>query len=344
MLIPSFLCIFIRFVCALIAMAFYTLLERKVLGYIQIRKGPNKVGFLGLPQPFADALKLLIKEQSKPSLSNFIPFMGAPIFGLFLALFLWILFPSSYPSHFLIFGVLFFLCISSLNVYTTLAAGWTSNSKYALLGALRGIAQTISYEVRMALILLGVLVIINSFNLRVINLFHISPMFLLLLPSFLIWFTTTLAETNRAPFDFAEGESELVSGFNTEFSRGSFALIFMAEYTNILIISLISAVIFFSPFPFLFINSLWLPFKTSIIAFAFLWVRGSFPRMRYDRLINLTWKSFLPFSLCLLILSTSLSFLIWWYAGTERITLMTLITGTNPYRLDEELSNLALVF
>lgn len=322
--------IIIRFVMALLAIAFFTLLERKIIGYAQIRKGPNKVGILGLPQPFADALKLLAKEQSKPSLSNFYPFLVAPIIGLFLALFLWILYPSSFPSHFLQFGTLLFLAISSLNVYTTLAAGWSSNSKYSLLGALRRVAQTISYEVRIALILLGSLVLITSFNLSIINLEQFSWILILSLPSFITWFSTALAETNRTPFDFAEGESELVSGFNTEYRSGRFALIFMAEYTNIIMIRLLSSLFFIGTVVLPLPNNLFLILKTSIIAFIFLWVRASLPRIRYDRLISLTWKSFLPFSLGVLIILTPLSFIFWWNAGTERITLMTLITGLIP--------------
>nr|AVW86213.1 NADH dehydrogenase subunit 1 [Euthalenessa festiva] len=302
--------IIISFVMALLAMAFFTLLERKVIGYAQIRKGPNKVGIMGLPQPFADALKLLVKEQSKPSLSNFYPFLVAPTMSLFLALFLWILYPSSYPSHFLKFGVLLFLAISSLNVYTTLAAGWSSNSKYSLLGALRSVAQTISYEVSMALILLGSLVLITSFNLSIINLEQLSWIMILSLPSFMTWFSTALAETNRTPFDFAEGESELVSGFNTEYSSGSFALIFMAEYTNIIMISLLSSLFFLGTLILPFPNNLFLMIKTSFIAFIFLWVRASLPRMRYDRLMSLTWKSFLPFSLGILMLLTPISFML----------------------------------
>lgn len=333
----SFISPFISLVFALLGIAFFTLLERKVLGYAQIRKGPNKVGIAGIPQPFADALKLITKEQSKPSLANFIPFLSAPILGLFLALILWIIYPSSFPSLFFCFGVLFFLCVSSLNVYVTLAAGWTSNSKYSLLGALRGIAQTISYEVRIALILLGGLALLLSFNLSKINLTQLTPILFLIWPSALVWFTTALAETNRTPFDFAEGESELVSGFNTEFRAGSFALIFIAEYTNILIIRILSSVFFIPYIPVLLINSLWLPLKASFIAFLFLWVRGSFPRIRYDRLINLTWKSFLPFSLGALITLIPLSSFLWWCAGNERITLMTLITRFILLHLIKEL-------
>lgn len=305
-----FINIFISFVIALIGIAFFTLLERKILGYAQLRKGPNKVGLAGVPQPFADALKLLSKEQSKPSLSNFLPFLSAPILSLFLALIVWMLYPSSFPTHFFIFGTLFFLCVSRLNVYTTLAAGWSSNSKYSLLGALRSVAQTISYEVRMALILLSVLLLILSFDINEINLSQSSWIVFLILPLFTTWFTTTLAETNRTPFDFAEGESELVSGFNTEYRAGSFALIFMAEYTNIIIIRILTAVFFFGSLSSPIFNNLFLLLKTSFLAFLFLWIRASFPRIRYDRLMNLTWKSFLPFSLGRLIIVTPLSFFI----------------------------------
>lgn len=325
-----FLNIIISFIIVLLAIAFFTLLERKVLGYAQIRKGPNKVGIMGLPQPLADALKLLRKEQSKPSLSNLLPFLFTPVMSLFLALLLWYLYPSSYPTHFFSFGVIFFLCISSLNVYTTLIAGWRSNSKYALLGALRSIAQTISYEVRIALILLGVLILFLRFDLTQILLTNSSWVILLLIPSFLTWFATTLAETNRTPFDFAEGESELVSGFNTEYRAGTFTLIFMAEYTNIIFIRILTAVFFLGAIQLPFINNLLFLLKTTFIAFLFLWVRASFPRIRYDRLIRLTWKSFLPFSLAILILLCPISLYLWCCAGNERITLMTLTTRKIP--------------
>lgn len=310
MALSSFLNIFISFVAVLLRIAFFTLLERKVLGYAQIRKGPNKVGIAGLPQPLADALKLLTKEQSKPTLSNLIPFLITPIISLFLALILWFLIPSSYQTHFFLYGIIFFLCISSLNVYTTLIAGWRSNSKYSLLGALRRIAQTISYEVRMALILLGVLILILSFDINIILNGLGSWIIILIIPSFLTWFATTLAETNRSPFDFAEGESELVSGFNTEYSGGTFTLIFIAEYTNILFIRLLSAILFCGSFSIPFLNNFLLILETTFLAFIFLWVRASFPRIRYDRLINLTWKSFLPFSLGILIFLVPISLFI----------------------------------
>nr|AVW86065.1 NADH dehydrogenase subunit 1 [Branchipolynoe pettiboneae] len=296
-----FINILISMIMALLSMAFFTLLERKILGYTQLRKGPNKVSIAGIPQPMADAVKLLAKEQTKPSLSNLMPLLMSPVSALFLALFLWFLYPSSYTTHFFIYGTLFMLCLSSLNVYTSLVAGWSSNSKYALIGSLRSVAQTISYEVSMSLILLGPLILIMSFDLCSINTNQYSWIMYLIIPSLMTWFATSLAETNRTPFDFAEGESELVSGFNTEYSGGSFALIFMAEYTNIIFMSLLTAVFFMGVLPVSLFNNMFLFIKTLFISVIFLWVRSSFPRMRYDRLMNLTWKSFLPFSLAMLI-------------------------------------------
>ena len=305
-----FISIIIRYIIALLAIAFYTLLERKALGYFQLRKGPNKVGLIGLPQPFADAIKLFAKEQNKPIMSNYTPFLIAPIFSLVLSLLLWALYPFSSPSYFITLGSLTFLCVSSLNVYTTLASGWTSNSKYALLGAIRSVAQTISYEVRIALILLAALCLILSFNFPYILTGQSTPLFFVFAPLTFIWFITTLAETNRTPFDLAEGESELVSGFNIEYSRGSFALIFIAEYASILIICLFSAVIFLSFFSPLFLLDFFCVLKTFILAFFFVWIRATLPRMRYDRLINLTWKTFLPLVLVYLLFAPAL-FLLW---------------------------------
>nr|ALQ78786.1 NADH dehydrogenase subunit 1 [Glycera dibranchiata] len=300
-MLTSYITLTITYILALLGMAFFTLLERKALGYFQIRKGPNKVGIAGIPQPFADALKLFTKELNKPTLANQFPFLIAPMLGLFLALVLWSLYPCSNPSFYLPFSVLLFLCVSSFNVYSTLIAGWSSNSKYALLGALRTIAQSISYEVSMSLILLSVLLSMMSMDFTSMYLNKTLPYFLMFAVMFLIWFTTTLAETNRTPFDLSEGESELVSGFNVEFSSGTFALIFMAEYLNILIMSLFTTVLFLN---FFFLNTaltdLLFTVKITFIAFAFVWVRATLPRMRYDMLMNLTWKTFLPFSLGML--------------------------------------------
>nr|YP_010241744.1 NADH dehydrogenase subunit 1 [Strombus pugilis]QTI82432.1 NADH dehydrogenase subunit 1 [Strombus pugilis] len=303
-------CLF-SYVCILLAVAFFTLLERKGLSYIQIRKGPNKVGLAGLPQPIADAAKLLTKEIAKPTMANYSPYFIAPIFSFILALLLWQLYPSSYSLGYFKWGILFFLCVSALNVYGTLLAGWSSNSKYALLGSLRAIAQTISYEVSMALILLFPLFIVGSFSFIEIkesqNLIWLG---FLMLPVSFIWYTTCVAETNRAPFDFAEGESELVSGFNIEYGAAGFALIFLAEYANILVMSLFSALLFFGAENLVFVsNDLIFMLKVLFFAFAFIWVRGSYPRFRYDLLMGLTWKGFLPASLALLMVVLVLSYL-----------------------------------
>nr|YP_009250802.1 NADH dehydrogenase subunit 1 [Namalycastis abiuma]AMY15507.1 NADH dehydrogenase subunit 1 [Namalycastis abiuma] len=297
----------ITMITALIAMAFFTLLERKYLGYIQLRKGPNKVSVSGVPQPFADAIKLFMKEMSKPTLANIIPFIMAPALGLFLALFMWILYPFSASPLFLPWGILLFLCVSSMNVYTTLFSGWASNSKYSLLGALRSIAQTISYEISMALILLSPLLIMSTLTINYTCTNH-TIMWMLMWPLSIIWFTSCLAETNRTPFDLAEGESELVSGFNTEYSSGSFALIFMAEYTNILVMSMITAAIFTSFSHMYWIHDLYLPSITITIASMFIWARGAYPRMRYDKLMALTWKQFLPTSLIFLLFMAAIQF------------------------------------
>uniref|UniRef100_A0AAU6QG35 NADH-ubiquinone oxidoreductase chain 1 n=1 Tax=Prionospio multibranchiata TaxID=3050093 RepID=A0AAU6QG35_9ANNE len=296
----------LTFVLLLLAMAFFTLLERKILGYIQIRKGPSKVGIMGLPQPFADALKLFLKEQGHPSMTNYTPFYFAPIMSLLLALMMWSLYPSMTPSLLFPFGVLFFLAISSMSVYSTLVAGWSSNSKYSLIGALRSVAQTISYEVSMSLILLTALLCLNTYNFFYISFNSYTWAAMLLAPMFFVWFITMLAETNRTPFDLAEGESELVSGFNTEYSSGPFALIFMAEYLSILAMSMFSVALFSSSTMGPILSDFFFSVKTLFIASCFIWVRGTLPRMRYDLLMSLTWKTFLPavLSLIMLMLAT----------------------------------------
>nr|AVN97722.1 NADH dehydrogenase subunit 1 [Potamopyrgus antipodarum] len=305
-------CLF-TYICVLLAVAFFTLLERKGLSYMQIRKGPNKVGIAGLPQPLADAAKLLTKEIAKPTSANYSPYFLAPVFSFILALLLWQLYPSLYSSGYFKWGILFFLCVSSLNVYGTLLAGWASNSKYALLGSLGAIAQTISYEVSMALILLFPL-----FMLATLSFIELSEsqesiwLSFLMLPVSFIWFVTCIAETNRAPFDFAEGESELVSGFNIEYGAAGFALIFLAEYANILVMSLFSAVLFFGGTSnFFFFSDIAFTLKILFFAFLFIWVRASYPRFRYDLLMSLTWKAFLPVALAALALIFSLSYFLY---------------------------------
>nr|YP_006665693.1 NADH dehydrogenase subunit 1 [Galba pervia]AEO51213.1 NADH dehydrogenase subunit 1 [Galba pervia] len=274
----------------------YTLLERKVLGYIQIRKGPKMVGFWGIIQPFSDAIKLFVKEKIILHGSNQFLFYFAPFMGFFLAMFIWFLYPSNFSVKFICWGMLIFFCVSALNVYAIMLAGWTSNSKYAFLGALRAAAQTISYEVSLLLILLFPIFMISELSMDMYSLFPVSLIFI---PVSLTWFTSTLAETNRAPFDFAEGESELVSGFNIEYGGGGFAMLFLAEYANILFMSMITVVIFlFST------NFFILVLQSLMVSIFFLFSRGAFPRHRYDLLMNLCWKSFLPFSMSVLMLLT----------------------------------------
>nr|YP_009870396.1 NADH dehydrogenase subunit 1 [Phytomia zonata]QKJ82612.1 NADH dehydrogenase subunit 1 [Phytomia zonata] len=281
-------------ICVLVSVAFLTLLERKVLGYIQIRKGPNKVGLMGIPQPFCDAIKLFTKEQTYPLLSNYISYYFSPVFSLFLSLLLWMCMPFFIKLFSFNLGLLFFMCCTSLGVYTVMIAGWSSNSNYALLGSLRSVAQTISYEVSLALILLSFIFLINNYNM--LNFYYYQKylwFFFMLYPLMFIWLTISLAETNRTPFDFAEGESELVSGFNVEYSSGGFALIFLSEYASILFMSMLFSLIFLGGDVF---NVLFY-FKLMFISFMFIWVRGTLPRFRYDKLMYLAWKGFLPFSL-----------------------------------------------
>lgn len=291
----------ISFILFILSIAFFTLLERKILGYAQLRKGPNKVSLSGLPQPLADALKLFQKEQFTPSQRNKTPYLLAPIFSLILALIIWSLYTPPSPTLFITYGILFFLAISSLNVYGTLISGWSSNSKYALLGALRAVAQTISYEVTIALVILFPLLIATSLNFfRFTAPQNAIPFIFISIPFASIWFITTLAETNRSPFDFAEGESELVSGFNVEYSATTFAFIFIAEYINILFLRFFTAILFLGGSPLSNFGASFFWVKTLFVAFLFLWTRATLPRIRYDLLINLTWKIFLPSILCLL--------------------------------------------
>lgn len=286
-------------ILVIVGVAFLTLIERKVLGYIQIRKGPNKVGFIGIPQPFNDAIKLFCKEQTYPFVSNYLVYYFSPIFSLFISLICWLCFPIIIKLFRFNMGILFFLCCLRMGVYSVILAGWSSNSSYALLGGLRAVAQTISYEVSLALIFLFIIFLIGGYNFFFFSLFQENIWFLFLcFPLGLVWFCSSLAETNRTPFDFAEGESELVSGFNVEYRSGGFALIFLAEYASILFIRIVFVLIFMGGDS---INLIFF-FKLRFLSFLFIWVRGTIPRFRYDKLIFLAWKSFLPFSLNYLII------------------------------------------
>lgn len=298
MLLKDLLLLFISslilLICVLVGVAFLTLLERKVLGYIQIRKGPNKVGFIGLIQPFRDAIKLFTKEQTYPYISNLNLYYLSPVINFSLSLFLWISIPFITVNLNFNLSLLFFLRVSRLRVYTIMLAGWASNSNYSLLGRLRSVAQTISYEVRLALILISFLFLILRLRILDLMIYQEYIWFIfIILPIRLIWLVSRLAETNRTPFDFAEGESELVSGFNVEYRRGGFALIFLAEYSRILFMRILRAILFLGGNLIRFTFFL----KLTLVRFFWLWVRGTLPRFRYDKLMYLAWKSYLPVSL-----------------------------------------------
>nr|YP_002735030.1 NADH dehydrogenase subunit 1 [Macroscytus gibbulus]ABZ02046.1 NADH dehydrogenase subunit 1 [Macroscytus gibbulus] len=293
----------VTLVCILVSVAFVTLFERKVLGYIQLRKGPNKVGYMGLLQPFSDGLKLFFKAQTVPYKSNYLIYYLSPVFMMVLSFLMWGLYPFLINVFNFNYGFLFFMCCTGLGVYGVLMSGWSSNSNYALLGGLRSVAQTISYEVSMALIMICLIIFTFSFSLLDFMTYQSGVWFIFFsFPLFFCWLSSCLAETNRAPFDFAEGESELVSGFNVEYSSGGFAFIFLSEYMNIIFMSMLTVIMFLG----CDVWSIMFYMKLSIIIFWFIWVRGTLPRFRYDKLMYLTWKLFLPLALNYLILYSML--------------------------------------
>ena len=310
------------------AVAFYTYFERKVIGAMQIRVGPSKVGPLGLIQPFADVLKLLIKEIILPENANKFLFILAPIIALAPALAAWAVIPF---NDFLVLadvdaGLLYVLALTSLGVYGIIIAGWASNSKYAFLGAMRAAAQAVSYEIAMGFALVGVLILASSLNLREIVLAQQGGVFdwywFPLLPLFVIYMISGLAETNRAPFDVAEGESEIVAGFHVEYSGSTFAVFFLAEYANMILISALTALLFaggwLSPFEGIPVlgetilgegSIFWFLAKTVVFMFMFLWYRATFPRYRYDQIMRLGWKVLIPITLVWVMVAALLSVL-----------------------------------
>ena len=306
----------------LISIAYVTLAERKVLGYIQCRKGPNVVGLYGLLQPIADGLKLFTKEIIIPNHANIFIYILAPVLSLTLAFIAWGVIPYSEGLVLsdLGLGILYLFAVSSISVYAILMSGWSSNSKYAFLGAIRAAAQMISYEVSIGLIIISLVLCVCSLNLIEIVIIQKSIWFIItFFPFALMFFVSALAETNRVPFDLTEGESELVSGFNVEYSSMSFALFFLAEYCHIILMSAFGVILFLGGWLFPFewnsflsispkdfsaswVNPAWLGGKIAILIFLFIWVRASYPRIRYDQLMALLWKSYLPLSLAFVIL------------------------------------------
>ena len=292
----------------LIGVAFLTLAERKVMASMQRRKGPNVVGVFGILQPLADGLKLLLKEPVLPSNANIIIFLLAPVLTFMLSLISWAVIPFGYGVVLsdLNVGVLYLFAISSLGVYGIITAGWSSNSKYAFLGCLRSAAQMVSYEVSIGLIIITVLLCVGSLNLSEIVLAQEEIWFCIpLFPLLILFFISCLAETNRAPFDLPEAEAELVAGYNVEYSSMGFALFFLGEYANMIIMSGMCSILFLGgwlpPFSFTFLywvpGGIWFGLKIIFFLFLFIWVRAAFPRYRYDQLMRLGWKVFLPLSL-----------------------------------------------
>ncbi len=298
----------------LVAVAYLTYAERRVIGAIQLRKGPNVVGPFGLLQPFADALKLLSKETILPAGANRVLFLMAPMLTFVLSVIAWAVIPfdEGWVLSDINVGVLYLFAISSLGVYGIIIAGWASNSKYPFLGALRSAAQMVSYEVSIGFVIITVLLCVGSLNLSAIVKAQSTVWFCIpLLPMFVVFFISALAETNRAPFDLPEGESELVAGFMVEYSSMSFALFFLGEYANMILMSGIATILFLGGWlpplaiaPFTWVPGvIWFGLKVSLVLFCFLWVRATFPRYRYDQLMRLGWKVFLPLSLAWVVLT-----------------------------------------
>nr|AXR86024.1 NADH dehydrogenase subunit 1 [Gonatocerus sp. ZCS-2018] len=297
--IHTFLILILNIVMVLISVAFLTLLERKILGYIQLRKGPNKISYMGLFQPFSDAIKLFIKESSLIFKSNMYMYMLSPMMLMILMMMLWTIIPIYSNLYSMNLTMIYLLCIMSLSVYSLMLAGWSSNSIYSLIGSLRSIAQTISYEVSFIFILMNSMILIENFMIYDYYIYQKYMMFLiLLLPNSMMMIVSMLAELNRTPFDFAEGESELVSGFNVEYMSGKFAMIFISEYGSIMFMSYLFMLMFMKcEFMYLYFYLIYF-----LLVFLIIWIRGAYPRFRYDKLMSLTWKFYLPISMYMIIM------------------------------------------
>src|ERR1700722_6414950 len=307
----------------LIGVAYLTYAERKVLAAMQLRKGPNVVGPFGLWQPFADAIKMIMKETIIPTGANRALFLMAPMLTFSLAMIAWAVIPvtEGWAIADINVGILYLFAISSLGVYGIIIAGWASNSKYAFLGAMRSAAQMVSYEVSMGFVMVSVLLCVGSLNLTdVVRAQHTVWFCVPLFPMFIVFFISALAETNRSPFDLPEGESEIVAGFFVEYSAMAFALFFLGEYANMILMSGMTTILFLggwlAPFgvvPFTWIpGPIWFILKVCFCLFVFLWVRATFPRYRYDQLMRLGWKVFLPLSLIWLTLTAEALMLFGW--------------------------------
>ena len=311
----------------LMSVAYLTLAERKILAAMQARKGPNVVGPFGLWQPFADALKMLTKETIIPTGANRILFVIAPLLTMTLAMIAWAVIPvnDGWAVADINVGILYLFAISSLGVYGIVIAGWASNSKYAFLGALRSAAQMVSYEVSMGFVIVTVLLCAGSLNLSdIVRAQEHVWFFIPLFPMFVVFFISILAETNRAPFDLPEGESEIVGGFHVEYGAMTFGLFFLGEYANMILMSAMTSILFLGgwlspiPFPpFTWVpGPIWFIAKICFVLFMFVWVRATFPRFRYDQLMRLGWKVFLPLSLGWLILTAGVLLAMGWLPGT----------------------------
>ena len=295
----------------LIGMAYATYFERKALGAFQLRRGPNRVGPFGLWQPFADAVKVFTKETVIPAGANRVLFLFAPMLTFMLACMAWVVIPvnNGWAVSDMNVGILYLFAISSLGVYGVIIAGWASNSKYAFLGAMRSAAQMVSYEVSIGFVLVSVLLCVGSLNINQVVLAQSRVWFCFpLFPMFIVFLVSMLAETNRAPFDLPEGESEIVAGFFVEYSAMAFALFYLGEYTNMIMMSALASILFLggwqAPLGLGFIpGTFWLIAKICVLMFFFFWVRATFPRFRYDQLMRLGWKVFLPLSLLWLVLT-----------------------------------------